>query len=1108
MIGRLHLMIKCGLVVLCLGKYSIVFDKQTFSHVNDSTEQSWDTLNYPHEVRLCMHDLPVVPKEPLILNSTFNATVERGILLEIYRLTNGLNWTNSSGWGGSGSHCQWYGVGCSNITNGRVTVLTLEANRLQGTLPSTLWMLRDLQGLCLDANPGLYGKMEDFLSSNMTRLMRLDLASCNLDGVIPDEIIAGSKSLVKLQLSGNKLGGVIPPSIGQLTELQVLSLGENTPITGKIPEGVGNLSKLWFLDLESLGDLDTTIKPFLGLSSLKFLHMSESGIHGTLPDDFGSSFPLLWECLLSRNYLHGTIPKTMGKLTALAHLNLAGNKFSGQVPKGLGKLNNLEVIDLSNNSLSGFEEGFSFNSSKLALLTVAQNKDFSTQLSCVFKILQSAINSLRRLDFGGCHLTGDIPHVMWSFMNLIEFNVKDNLLSGFLPLPRQNMLFLITLDFSGNKLMGDIPESYADLLSLQTFDVSRNPSLRYAGGDSPKIPRFATTDKSTMIRENENDHYTCPVIRFRYNSGIIKMDSTYYDRVFCECDENYYGTKGRCLHCMSGGSCGNRSVMRITSGYWPSPSWHNTTHLVSCQNAGEISTVCTPTGECKCSVNSTRDGDLITVCDPGCICSKGSGGRYCSKCKRNYYSHSGDCNECPSKDSDKIEILLPIIIAGFLALVFVIWLVYSRKSLKWSVVVVFLQILFVTLLHVFNFVPSWLLEVNIVVFILALVGHGSRCRGVLKISLFYFQLLDAMIGNYHRWPSGVLKIQRYFSNVFNFKFEGLECYFPNLFTPVGKFSSLLLLPLGVIVAAFLVFLIIVIVCKIFHFDDEKIKKARHFSFNIVIMFLNLTYFPIVKRSFSALAPCLEDIDRRYMGQNPWVDCPSHEYRVMRILGYCSLGVYILGVPFILFLPLLICAFWNKGNGVNRDGAGGEGNERDFWMGSLYLAYKEEFRSYIEIFFLLRRAVFAAILSFISYHSPFQVPVLTVGFLICLHFIVACKPYECSSYLKVSRFKVDVENCLECLILVVLLLSFVFLGQDSARNSQNVALLWLVIAGNSLATVVCIAAAVMRLVRKEEQPTPPASAQASETQSLLSQNEQSGSNYGSTDSAASAAEDGQ
>ncbi|XP_028414669.1 putative leucine-rich repeat-containing protein DDB_G0281931 [Dendronephthya gigantea] len=792
MIGRLHLMIKCGLVVLCLGKYSIVFDKQTFSHVNDSTEQSWDTLNYPHEVRLCMHDLPVVPKEPLILNSTFNATVERGILLEIYRLTNGLNWTNSSGWGGSGSHCQWYGVGCSNITNGRVTVLTLEANRLQGTLPSTLWMLRDLQGLCLDANPGLYGKMGDFLSSNMTRLMRLDLASCNLDGVIPDEIIAGSKSLVKLQLSGNKLSGVIPPSIGQLTELQVLSLGENTPITGKVPEGVGNLSKLWFLDLESLGDLDTTIKPFLGLSSLKFLHMSESGIHGTLPDDFGSSFPLLWECLLSRNYLHGTIPKTMGKLTALAHLNLAGNKFSGQVPKGLGELNNLEVIDLSNNSLSGFEEGFSFNSSKLALLTVAQNRDFSTQLSRVFKILQSAINSLRRLDFGGCHLTGDIPHVMWSFMNLIEFNVKDNLLSGFLPLPGQNMLFLITLDFSGNKLMGDIPEYYADLLGLQTFDVSRNPSLRYAGGDSPKIPRFAKTDKSTMIRENKNDHYTCPVIRFRYNSGIIKMDSTYYD----------------------------------------------------------------------------------------------------------------------------------------------------------------------------------------------------------------------------------------------------------------------------------------------------------------------------KRSFSALAPCLEDIDRRYMGQNPWVDCPSHEYRVMRILGYCSLGAYILGVPFILFLPLLICAFWNKGNGVNREGAGGERNERDFWMGFLYLAYKEEFRSYIEIFFLLRRAVFAAILSFISYHSPFQVPVLTVGFLICLHFIVVCKPYECSSYLKVGRFKVNVENGLECLILVVLLLSFVFLGQESARKSQNVALLWLVIAGNSLATVVCIAAAVMRLVRKVEQPTPPASAQASETQSLLPENGQTSGNYGSTDSAASAVEDGQ
>ena len=122
--------------------------------------QSWNTLGYPDEISLCMHDLPVAPKEPLILNSTFNATVERDVLLEIYRMTDGPNWRNSSGWGGSGSYCQWYGVGCRNITNGRVTVLTLKSNALQGTLPPTLWMLRDLQGLCLGANRGLSGRLE------------------------------------------------------------------------------------------------------------------------------------------------------------------------------------------------------------------------------------------------------------------------------------------------------------------------------------------------------------------------------------------------------------------------------------------------------------------------------------------------------------------------------------------------------------------------------------------------------------------------------------------------------------------------------------------------------------------------------------------------------------------------------------------------------------------------------------------------------------------------------------------------------------------------------------------------------------------------------------
>ena len=56
---------------------------------------------------------------------------------------------------------------------------------------------------------------------------------------------------------------------------------------------------------------------------------------------------------LNNNNLSGTIPSTLGKLSALTQLYLSNNNLSGEIPAELGNLSKLRRLYLNNNNLSG-----------------------------------------------------------------------------------------------------------------------------------------------------------------------------------------------------------------------------------------------------------------------------------------------------------------------------------------------------------------------------------------------------------------------------------------------------------------------------------------------------------------------------------------------------------------------------------------------------------------------------------------------------------------------------------------------------------------------------------------------------------------------------------
>lgn len=74
-----------------------------------------------------------------------------------------------------------------------------------------------------------------------------------------------------------------------MKELRVLSLGENS-LSGPIPRTIGKLTKVWFLDLEfmSLSGNTGNINDFLRMTSMKRMHLTQAGIYGEFPENFGS----------------------------------------------------------------------------------------------------------------------------------------------------------------------------------------------------------------------------------------------------------------------------------------------------------------------------------------------------------------------------------------------------------------------------------------------------------------------------------------------------------------------------------------------------------------------------------------------------------------------------------------------------------------------------------------------------------------------------------------------------------------------------------------------------------------------------------------------------
>ena len=363
--------------------------------------------------------------------------IECEALVALYQSTNGAGWKYNGNWLVTNTVGTWGGI---IISSGHVIYLSLPFNNLNGSIPSELGNLSNLQHLDLENNQ-LSGSIPPELG-NLSNLVTLRLLSNQLSGSIPSAL-GNLSNLQYLLLENNQLSGSIPPELGNLSNLKDLYLWDNQ-LSGSIPPELGNLSNLYDLEMEE-NQLSGSISPELGnLRKLGSLSLFNNQLSGSIPPELGN-LSSLWSLDLRTNQLSGSIPPELGNLSNLQDLWLASNQLSGSIPAELGNLSNLQRLWLGVNKLSG---------------------SIPAELG--------NLSNLYNLSLGTNQLSGSIPAELGNLSHLQYLWLHNNQLSGSIPAELGNLSYLQYLWLNDNQLSGNIPLNFINLISLEFFQFYNN----------------------------------------------------------------------------------------------------------------------------------------------------------------------------------------------------------------------------------------------------------------------------------------------------------------------------------------------------------------------------------------------------------------------------------------------------------------------------------------------------------------------------------------------------------------------------------------------------------------------------------------------------------
>ncbi|HTJ48128.1 MAG TPA: PKD domain-containing protein [Cyclobacteriaceae bacterium] len=398
--------------------------------------------------------------------------VEKAALIALQASTDSAHWAISRKWKQSSiDNYPLSSLSGVTIQNGDIVSMDLSSSILNGSLPSELNNLTELQYLSFSGN-NITGTLPSL--GNLLKLKTLNLNSCDFTGSFP-AWVCGLTQLTYLNLSSNpntasKLTGPIPNQISQLSSLSSLYLNYNDfSSTGAIPTSFSSLDLLTTLEMQSCGLTPSSVTTgFSDLAALQTLSLTGN-----------SSFIMP----------NGSFPDVLYNLGALRNLYLSSINFQS-LPAQFAQLSNLNYLNLTSNNYSNVNRLFTI----FETLRQCNSLETLILISCLIEAMPSntpQLSTVKELYLNGnTNLEPDQCQSLGSMPSLQELFVRSCNLSD-LPDSIKFSTTLRSLYASGNKL-NPIPEVVKEIPDLTYLDLNNN------GIES--LPSWFGTDHMNTLR--------------------------------------------------------------------------------------------------------------------------------------------------------------------------------------------------------------------------------------------------------------------------------------------------------------------------------------------------------------------------------------------------------------------------------------------------------------------------------------------------------------------------------------------------------------------------------------------------------------------------------